>query len=219
MGKKRSLKPETLSKQKRFYYLLWEMGCTGFLILFYAHFAYVFGTIFIQTHSLSALFHLIYELMIMFFLVMRSLPKEISLNPYDWLIGIFGTLGSALLRPTENSMLPDMDFFVVIQILGLMISIIGLASLSKSFGVVAANRGVKTDGLYRFVRHPLYSGYFFMLTAFVVQNVTWYNLAIITLVFSAKVLRIFAEERLLLQDPEYAAYAEKTKWRIIPYVW
>jgi len=213
------LKPDSLSKKYRFYYLLWEMGCAGLLLAWYAHFIYIIGSSFLHTHALSSLFYLIYELMIVLFLVIRNLPKEISFSPYDWFIGIFGTVGSTLLRPVENGMLPEMDFLIVLQLLGIIISVVGLASLSKSFGVVPANRGIKTNGLYRYIRHPLYSGYFFTLTAFVLQNANIYNIAVLGMFFALKILRILAEERLLLEDPEYFAYAAKTKWRIIPFVW
>lgn len=213
------LKPDSLSKKHRFYYLLWEMGCAGFLIIWYGYFAYVFGMHFFESYALSSLLFLIYELMIVLFLFIRHIPKEISFAPYDWFVAIVGTLGATLLRPTETSMLPDLEFLVIFQILGLIISGIGLASLSKSYGTVAANRGVKTNGLYRYIRHPLYSGYFFTLSAFVLQNASIYNIAILGLVFSFKLLRIYAEERLLFQDSEYVAYATKAKWRIIPYIW
>ena len=219
MSEKQNLKPETLSKKHRFYYLLWEMIVAGALIIWYGYFAYVFGSHFFSTYALSSLVLLIYELMLVFFLVIRHLPKEISFSPYDWTVAIIGTVGSTLLRPADVSMLPEMDFIVIVQIFGMVISAIGLASLARSYGTVAANRGVKTTGLYRYIRHPLYSGYFFTITAFLLQNTTWYNMAIVAMVFTFKLLRIFAEERLLMQDPEYAAYAQKTKYRIIPFIW
>ena len=219
MATKFNFKPAELSKKHRFYYLLWEMACAGFLILWYGNFAYVFATHFYETHAISAFLYLIYELMIVLLLVVRNLPKEISFSPYDWFVAIAGTLGSTLLRPTENSLLPDMDFLIILQLAGLIISAIGLASLSKSYGTVAANRGIRTSGIYRFIRHRLYAGYFLTLTAFVLQNATLYNLIVVAMVFVFKLLRIFAEERLLLQDPEYQAYANKTKARIIPYIW
>lgn len=219
MSTKFKLKPDDLSKKHRFYYLLWEMGCAGGLLLWYGYFVYIFGVHFLNTYSISSLMYVIYELMIVLFLVIRNLPKEISFSPHDWLVAIFGTLGSTLLRPTEASMLPDLYFLVGLQIIGLLISGIGLAALSNSYGTVAANRGVKTHGIYRFIRHPLYCGYILTLAAFVLQNCTWYNLIVVTMVLTFKLLRIFAEERLLMQDPQYQTYATKTKYRIIPYVW
>ncbi len=213
------LRSDSLSKKERFLYILWEMGCTAFLIAWYGYFIYVFATNFLATHNISALLYVIYELIIVFFLLIRNIPKEVSFAPYDWFVALGGTLGPTLMRPAEVSMLPDMDFLIVLQILGMIISGLGLLSLSNSFGAVAANRGIKTDGLYKYIRHPLYSGYFMTLVAFLLQNANLYNFAIVAMVFTFKLLRIFAEERFLLEDPEYAAYAEKTKWRVIPYVW
>ncbi len=213
------IEPDKLSPKHKFYYLLWEITCAFFLVLWYAYFVYVITESFLITHDFSSLLYLVYELMIILFLVVRRLPKEISFAPYDWFVALVGTLGSTLLRPTEQSLLPDMDFMIGFQILGIVISLIGLLSLSKSYGTVAANRGVKTNGLYRYIRHPLYSGYVFSLTAFVLQNTSIYNIAVVAGVFTFKLLRIFAEEKLLLRDPEYQAYAKKTRWRVIPYIW
>lgn len=211
--------PDELAPRQRFYYLLWEIACAGFLILWYGNFAYIFLNAFIQTHHINHLLYLFYEVMIVLFLLIRRLPKEVSFSPYDWFVALAGTLGSTLLRPVEVGLLPAMPFLVVFQVAGIIISGIGLLSLAKSYGTVPANRGIKTNGLYRYIRHPLYSGYFFALTSFVLQNASLYNFAILVVFLSFQVLRIFAEEKLLKQDPEYVAYTEKTRWRIIPYVW
>jgi protein-S-isoprenylcysteine O-methyltransferase Ste14 len=42
------------------------------------------------------------------------------------------------------------------------------------------------------------------------------NLVIYAIGWWAQILRILAEERVLAQDPEYAEYMTKVKWRLIP---
>jgi protein-S-isoprenylcysteine O-methyltransferase Ste14 len=34
-----------------------------------------------------------------------------------------------------------------------------------------------------------------------------------------ELMRIGAEERVLSQDPDYAGYARKTRWRVLPFVY
>jgi len=42
------------------------------------------------------------------------------------------------------------------------------------------------------------------------------NMVIYAIGWWAQILRILAEERLLSQDPEYAAYMTTVRWRLIP---
>jgi len=41
---------------------------------------------------------------------------------------------------------------------GLVVMVIGLVSLGRSFGIMPRARGLKQNGLYRWVRHPIYLG-------------------------------------------------------------
>jgi protein-S-isoprenylcysteine O-methyltransferase Ste14 len=85
--------------------------------------------------------------------------------------------------------------------------------------LVAANRGVKTGGLYAVVRHPIYAGYFLSFGAFIIQNTTVANAVIYILFVLLELMRIGAEERVLSQDPDYVAYARTTRWRVLPFVY
>jgi len=106
-----------------------------------------------------------------------------------------------------------------VQVTGMVISLTGLFSLNKSFGLVAAHRGVKTGGLYSVVRHPIYAGYFLSFGAFLVQNITLINVLIYGVFVTLEILRVRAEERVLSQDPDYASYARKTRWRVLPSIY
>lgn len=167
--------------------------------------------------SMSALTMFVYETMLVIFILMRNTANDVSENYKDWAVGILGTILPLLLRPAEVPM--EFAFLVSFQVVGFIISVLGLVSLNKSIGIVAANRGIKTTGIYQYIRHPLYAGYFISLTAFILQNITFYNLAIVAVFILMQLGRIFAEEKVLLKDPEYKAYAEKTKWRLYPYIW
>lgn len=69
------------------------------------------------------------------------------------------------------SPLPNAAFFSsILAILGFTISTLALFDLGSSFGVSPANRGAVRTGLYRYIRHPVYSGYMISEFGFVLLN-------------------------------------------------
>lgn len=58
----------------------------------------------------------------------------------------------------------------ILAILGFTISTLALFDLGSAFGVSPANRGVVSTGLYRYVRHPMYTGYVIAEFGFVLLN-------------------------------------------------
>jgi protein-S-isoprenylcysteine O-methyltransferase Ste14 len=107
----------------------------------------------------------------------------------------------------------------IVQALGFVVCIAGALSLNESFGVVAANRGVKSRGMYRFMRHPIYAGYFLEAGAFLAQNLSIDNILIMMIWACFQFRRIFVEEAFLAADPDYVAYQKSVPWRLIPFVW
>jgi protein-S-isoprenylcysteine O-methyltransferase Ste14 len=108
---------------------------------------------------------------------------------------------------------------LIIQLTGIGISILGLISLNRSFGLVAAHRGVVSKGLYRFVRHPLYFSYEVSIIGFIINNFYFYNVLIALVHLCCQLQRIRYEEDLLSKEEAYQAYSEKTRWRLIPFVY
>jgi protein-S-isoprenylcysteine O-methyltransferase Ste14 len=76
------------------------------------------------------------------------------------------------------------------------------------------------SGVYAKVRHPMYSGF----VPFIVGTCLWlgsYAAALLSIVpIMVIATRIVIEERFLRRELEgYAAYAERTPYRLIPFVW
>ena len=93
------------------------------------------------------------------------------------------------------------------------------AALNRSFGLLPALRGVKTGGLYGWVRHPLYAAYVIIFIGYLINNQSLANVAVILFGITFLVIRIHYEEDLLTQQADYAHYVNKTRWRLIPSVW
>lgn len=103
-----------------------------------------------------------------------------------------------------------------LQIIGLIFQITAKLYLGRSFGLVAANRGIVTNGPYKLVRHPIYFGYLLAHIGFLSSLFSMQNLIVFIGLYFFQGCRIWQEEKLLMKDPEYAKYAEKTRYKIIP---
>lgn len=79
---------------------------------------------------------------------------------------------------------------------------------------------VITTGVYGLVRHPLYLGCALMMLGAPLLIGSVYSLLISALGLLLLVGRIVGEERMLLEELDgYAAYRQKVKYRLIPFVW
>ena len=121
-----------------------------------------------------------------------------------------------LLRPSMQGLAPDLGSMVMT--LGVCLQIAGALALNRSFGIVPANRGVRTQGVYRGIRHPLYASYLVTFSGYLLANTSWYNFSIVVAWLVLMLLRILFEERHLLRDERYQRYATSVRWRLVPYV-
>lgn len=181
---------------------------------FYGFMAYRVGSDWLATGRFSSLLFLAFESVIVFFFLIRHMPKQTSMKPYDWFVALMATCLPLLLRPTAE--VHDTSVLLAVQLAGVGLSIFAVLSLNTSFGVVPANRGIKRGGLYRYVRHPIYAGYVITYAAFILQNASPQNIAIVAMFLLFQTLRIFAEEEFLARDPAYASYMKQTRWRLLP---
>jgi protein-S-isoprenylcysteine O-methyltransferase Ste14 len=85
---------------------------------------------------------------------------------------------------------------------------------------VEKNQKVISTGLYGFVRHPMYIGVIVMFVPTPIALGSYWGLIPMTTIPIALVFRIINEEKVLSKDlPGYKDYCQKTRYRLIPYVW
>lgn len=107
---------------------------------------------------------------------------------------------------------------VAIQSLAVLWQIYAKICLGFSFGLLPANRGIVTKGAYRVVRHPIYFGYFVNHMAYLLSAFSVYNLCIFAAMYFFQAIRIWQEEKVLMNDSTYKEYAKRTKYRFIPFL-
>ena len=179
-------------------------------LFFYAQASHV-----IESQSLTNVFFAIEQGLLVGMFLTRRRSQYTSTRLQDWVVATIGGWGTLALRPHESGGTWEVAG-AGLQLVGLSLVIVSFYTLGKSFGVVAANRGLKVGGPYRLVRHPIYFAHFVTMLGFVVANLWWWNVALLATVTAFQVLRINAEERVLRATSEYDEYATKVRWRLLP---
>ncbi len=118
----------------------------------------------------------------------------------------------------------------IVALLGLLIMLIGIVirwtsiiQLSSAFTVdvaIVKDHKLKTDGVYRYVRHPSYLGLLLIMVGFAVcmNSILSFFIVVIPILMTL-LYRIYVEERILMSEFEdfYIDYKCKTK-KLIPFV-
>ncbi len=99
-----------------------------------------------------------------------------------------------------------------------VLGIVTLANLGKSFGVLIAFREIRTRGLYSLVRHPMYGTDILLRVGYLVSHFTPVTGILFGVSTACYVCRAVLEERFLAAQPEYRAYMDRVRYRLIPYV-
>ncbi len=168
------------------------------------------------TRGFGDLMLLVGEGIVVVFFLIRRRTSDISRSPSDWFLAAAATCLPLVVVPggKEGAILPQVA--VMVMLVGLLVQFAAKLTLARSFGMVPANRGLKTSGVYRFVRHPMYGGYFLMQMGFLALNPTWWNAAAYAVCWTLQTRRLMAEEQFLGRDPAYREYQTRVSYRILP---
>jgi protein-S-isoprenylcysteine O-methyltransferase Ste14 len=189
-----------------------DYGERLFLILLAAPFLVAFAKVLPSEPYLIAIAAA--EMLSVFFVIIRK-RGAMTVTPYAVAIALVGTAAPLLARPGGLILIPAALSWAL-MFGGLIISIVAKLALNRSFGLIAANRGIKNRGPYRFVRHPMYLGYFVTQLGFLLSSYSLGLLGLYAAAWTAQVLRVLEEERILCRDPAYAAYSKAVSFRVVP---
>jgi len=121
----------------------------------------------------------------------------------------------------NHSIISDNPITIIIQILafGLMI----WARITFGFGSFHASANAYKEklvinGPYKWLRHPIYAAIIYFFLACIVSFPDIETVIAVALIVLSTIVRIFLEEKSLMEKfEEYAAYSKRTK-RLIPFV-
>ena len=181
--------------------------------MFFSLFLYIHLSSFFLYREWTLALFAFSETITIFLFVFRKPAVRVSTTPFDYLLAATGTLAGLLFRPAEGGFLLVSAGVVSI---GVIVQCLALLSLNTSFGIVPADRGVKTSGLYAYIRHPMYMSYIFMYSGYCLANPSIINILILFFAFGVQVWRMIAEEKILFMNPQYLQYSQQVKWRLLP---
>jgi protein-S-isoprenylcysteine O-methyltransferase Ste14 len=174
------------------------------------------GMDFLETGRITGLLLLASEALVVILTVFRRASALVDRSVRARVLTTLSMLGPPIVHPaTEPALLPEL-LTVLISIAGLLVVITGKLSLGRSFGLMPANRGVVSSGIYRLVRHPIYLGYLLTHVAFLIAHPIGWNLSVLVVSDLALLARAVCEERTLSKDPAYRAYSDGVRWRVLP---
>ena len=196
-----------------------RLATNGLLATLYVAFA---GANILQwrsTHRPVGLGILVLELMAAVLFMVRRDPWTTTRAPLAWFATGIGSWGMLLARPAYHPAFGAEAVFFTLQLAGALAAACSLGVLGRSFGLVAANRGVRTGGPYGIVRHPLYASYFLADAGYVLENPSSWNGIVLACVLVFQLVRISAEEACLSTDDAYLSYCTRVPYRLVPRIW
>ena len=166
--------------------------------------------------NLDAALLVISESLGVFLILTRRLATTVSTHPLDWGLSLVAVNAPLLAAPAAASTLIPSQFAAALMFAGMIVQISAKAALWRSYGLIPANRGVKTRGPYHFVRHPMYAGYTLTHIGFLLGFPSLQNLFLYLVTFLIEVARLMREELVLSKDPHYREYAAGVRYRLFP---
>ncbi|MEK7639013.1 MAG: isoprenylcysteine carboxylmethyltransferase family protein [Patescibacteria group bacterium] len=192
---------------------------TSSAILLLAYLAFLYNhitSIYFGTLSPTGLIFVAMESTVILLIFLRRVPVIRSDKLTAWLSALGATFAPLLLVP--SGVVVQAHLGDALMILGGILAVLSYWSLNTSFGVSPALRSVKTSGLYRFVRHPMYASYLVLYAGYLLIAFSFTNVAVIFVLVCLLVARIHFEEEILQTDAIYKEYKKTVRYRLVPLV-
>ena len=174
------------------------------------------GMDFLETGRLTGLLLVASEALVVVLTVFRRDALAVDRSVRARVLTAIALMGPPLVRPAHVEPFASELITVAVSAIGLVVVIGGKMSLGRSFGLMPANRGIVSSGLYRLVRHPIYLGYLITHVAYLAANPTAWNVVVLVTADLGLMARAVCEEGTLARDPEYVAYQSRVRWRVVP---
>jgi protein-S-isoprenylcysteine O-methyltransferase Ste14 len=198
---------------------LGEITARMVIVVLFTFMAVRISTDFFHTGRMTGLLLLASEGLVIVLTVCRRPTNIVDRSLRARVLTTISLIGPLLVGPAAaaTALMPEAAT-VTLTACGLLVVIGGKLSLGRSFGLMPANRGVVSTGLYRLVRHPIYLGYLVVHFGFFAANPRFWNFMTFVGADVALLIRAVCEEQTLARDEVYRNYQQKVRWRVLPWV-
>jgi protein-S-isoprenylcysteine O-methyltransferase Ste14 len=151
-------------------------------------------------------------------MVVRRPPVRVTPKPLYWVTAFVATYWGFMTLGLAGRGTPIAPMIVThgLALASLVVSVAARLSLGRNIGFVPAERELVTSYAYGIVRHPIYTGVFLSLTAFVLRAWAPTNFVIAAVPVALFVIKSFMEERFLGENPAYRRYMDRVRFRWLP---
>ncbi len=176
---------------------------------------------FVTAPDATLLLALAGEILTIGLVIFARIPKIVNGSLFMFVISMASSVYFLVINvSTEQTIqLIPVVLAIMLQSVGFGMQVLAKLWLGRSFGVLPANRGIVTTGPYRWVRHPIYFGYFLNHLGFFLTHFSLWNLAIYAGVYAIQITRIVYEEKILMLSDAYAEYAKQVRYRFLPMIY
>ena len=143
-----------------------------------------------------------------------------AINSILLVLGWYWVFGWLLIsgHTSMNYPLPDKPWFGLCITMVMCGAVVMIAADAQKYFTLRIQRGLITDGMFRYIRHPNYTGEMMIYGGLALLVWHWLPFVVVAWVwgglFTANML---AKEASMSRYPEWAAYKKRTKW-VIPFV-
>lgn len=138
-----------------------------------------------------------------------------GLAAFAGVLGWYWVFGWLLISGASSPQypLPDGAWFALCISLCLLGTVIMIAADAQKFFTLRERRGLITDGLHRFIRHPNYLGEIMIYGSFALMVWHWLPVVVLACVWVGLfAVNMTLKEASLARYPEWSAYRARTGW-------
>jgi protein-S-isoprenylcysteine O-methyltransferase Ste14 len=189
----------------------------GFLIAWY-HNTSVAAWIYLAMHGSYSLAWLVKELAFPDASWQVRITVGGGINLFVSVLGLYWVFGWLLISGVSHPVypLPEYAWFCLCISLCILGCVIMISTDAQKYFTLRVRRGLITDGMYRYIRHPNYLGEMMLYSSFALMVWHWLPVAILVWVWGGLfAVYMVMTEASLSRYPEWAEYKRRT-WFLLP---
>ena len=170
----------------------------------------------IENREIESLVYFLMHMEIAILFLVRNQPRAISDRSTGYLVAVLSTFYLFLFDPDPILQTALRPAGLAVTLAGSAFCLLSILSIGRCFGILPMDRGLQTNHMYRFVRHPIYSSYIVMDLGLLLSYISLWNLLVLCIGISLFLWRIEFEEHLLARNSAYRMYRKTTPFKLFP---